>query len=130
MDPSPADDRAVELVAKIRVDGLRLDHYLVSVFPDYSRSVVQRVIEGGGVTLNGKVAKASNKVRHGDHVRVIPPAPTHPLPVAENIPIDILFEDEFLAVVNKPPHMVGHPAKGHLSGTLVNALPFHFTHLR
>jgi 23S rRNA pseudouridine1911/1915/1917 synthase len=133
MDPSPshhpADDRGVDLIAKIRVDGLRLDHYLVSVFPDYSRSVVQRVIESGGVTLNGKAAKASHKVRHGDRIRVIPPAPTHPLPVAENIPIEILYEDEFLAIVNKPAAMVVHPAKGHWSGTLVNALRFHFDHL-
>ncbi len=129
MDPSLPDDRAVELVAKIRVDGLRLDHYLVSIFPDYSRSVVQRVIEAGGVAVNGKLAKASHKIRHGDHIRVIPPAPTHPLPVAEDIPITILFEDEFLAIVNKPAHMVVHPAKGHWSGTLVNALRFHFDHL-
>jgi 23S rRNA pseudouridine1911/1915/1917 synthase len=129
MDPSLSDDRAVDLIAKIRVDGLRLDHYLVSVFPDYSRSVVQRVIESGGVTVNGKAAKASHKVRHGDRIRVIPPAPTHPLPVAENIPIEILYEDEFLAIVNKPAAMVVHPAKGHWSGTLVNALRFHFDHL-
>jgi 23S rRNA pseudouridine1911/1915/1917 synthase len=127
--PSPADDRAIDLVAKIRVNGLRLDQYLVSIFPDYSRSVVQRVIENGGVTVNGKLAKASHKVRHGDAIRVVPPAPTHPLPVPENIPIEILFEDEFLAVVNKPAHMVVHPAKGHWSGTLVNALRYHFDHL-
>jgi 23S rRNA pseudouridine1911/1915/1917 synthase len=129
MDPSLSDDRAVELVAKIRLDGLRLDHYLVSVFPDYSRSVIQRVIEGGGVAVNGKPAKASHKIRHGDHIRIIPPEPTHPLPVPENIPIEILFEDEFLAIVNKPADMVVHPAKGHWSGTLVNALRFHFDHL-
>ncbi len=129
MDPSPPDDRAVDLVAKIRVDGLRLDHYLVSIFPDYSRSVVQRVIENGGVAVNGKIAKASHKIRHGDQIRVVPPAPTHPLPVAENIPIEILYEDEFLAVVNKPAFMVVHPAKGHWSGTLVNALRYHFDHL-
>src|SRR5580700_3182284 len=129
MDPALSDDRAVELVAKIRVDGLRLDQYLVSVFPDYSRSVVQRVIANGGVAVNGKQAKSSHKIRHGDHIRVVPPEPTHPLPVAENIPIEILFEDEFLAVVNKPADMVVHPAKGHWSGTLVNALRFHFDHL-
>jgi 23S rRNA pseudouridine1911/1915/1917 synthase len=129
MDPSLPDDRAVELIAKIRIDGLRLDQYLVTIFPDYSRSVIQRVIEGGGVAVNGTPAKASHKVRHGDHIRVIPPAPTHPLPVPENIPIEILFEDEFLAIVNKPADMVVHPAKGHWSGTLVNALRFHFDHL-
>jgi 23S rRNA pseudouridine1911/1915/1917 synthase len=129
MDPSSPADRAVELVAKIRIDGLRLDHYLVSVFPDYSRSIIQRVIEAGGVWVNDKPAKASHKIRHGDHIRVIPPAPTHPLPVPEDIPLEILFEDAYLAIINKPTAMVVHPAKGHWSGTLVNALRFHFDHL-
>jgi 23S rRNA pseudouridine1911/1915/1917 synthase len=113
-------------VARLRVDGQRLDQYLVSVFPDFSRSVVQRVIEAGGVTVNGRAVKASYKVRHGDQIRIVPPEPTHPEPVAEDIPLEILYEDEFLAVVNKPADMVVHPAKGHWSGTLVNALRFHF----
>ena len=129
MDPSSPADRAVELVAKIRIDGLRLDHYLVSVFPDYSRSIIQRVIEAGGVLVNGKAAKASYKVRHGDAIRVTPPEPTHPAPVAEDIPLAILYQDEHLAVVDKPADMVVHPAKGHWSGTLVNALQYHFGHL-
>ena len=127
--PPGAEDRVVEITAKCRLDGVRLDQYLVGVFPDFSRSVVQRVIDGGGVAVNGKPAKASYKVRHGDVIRVTPPEPTHPLPVAEDIPLDILYEDEFLAVVNKPADMVVHPAKGHWSGTLVNALRFHFDQL-
>jgi 23S rRNA pseudouridine1911/1915/1917 synthase len=127
--PPTSPDRTVEIVAKLRVDGVRLDQYLVSVFPDYSRSVVQRVIEAGGVTVNGHPAKASYRVRHGDRVRVLPPEPTHPLPVAEDIPLEILYEDEFLALVNKPADMVVHPAKGHWSGTLVNALRHHFSEL-
>jgi len=65
----------------------------------------------GGVLVNGKPAKASYHVRHGDHIRVTPPAPTHPDPVPEDIPLDVLYEDEFLAVVNKPADMVVHPAK-------------------
>ena len=68
-------------------------------------------------------------MRHGDVIRILPPEPTHPPPVAEDIPLDILYEDEFLAVVNKPADMVVHPAKGHWSGTLVNALRFHFDQL-
>src|SRR6185295_10800165 len=60
---------------------------------------------------------------------ICPPEPTHPQPVAEDIPLDILYQDEFLAIVNKPPDMVVHPAKGHWSGTLVNALQFHFAQL-
>ena len=124
-----SEDRTVELTAKIRLDGLRLDQYLVGQFPDYSRSVVQRVIESGGVQVNGKLAKASYKVRHGDHIRIWLPGPVHDLPAAENIPLDVLYEDEFLALINKPADMVVHPAKGHWSGTLVNALQFHFGQL-
>jgi 23S rRNA pseudouridine1911/1915/1917 synthase len=133
MDPSSTTqngaDRRVEVVARCRVDGLRLDQYLVSVFPDFSRSVVQRVIDAGGVEVNGKPAKASYRVRHGDTIRVQPPEPTHPQPLAEDIPLQVLYEDEYLACINKPADMVVHPAKGHWSGTLVNALRFHFDQL-
>jgi 23S rRNA pseudouridine1911/1915/1917 synthase len=124
----PADDRIVEFTAKCR-DNSRLDQYLVGMFSDYSRSVVQRVIDAGGVLVNGKTAKASYRVRNGDHIRIEKPEPTHPMPVAEDIALEILYEDEFLAAVNKPADMVVHPAKGHWSGTLVNALRFHFDQL-
>ncbi len=125
-----ADDRVVEITAKLRLDGVRLDQFLASQFTDYSRSVVQRVIDAGGVEVNGKPAKASYRVRHGDAIRITKPEPTHPLPMPEDIPLQILFEDEFFAVVNKPADMVVHPAKGHWSGTLVSALRFHFDQLR
>lgn len=122
-------DRIVELIAKCKIDGTRLDQYLVSLFPDYSRSVIQRVIDGGGVEVNGKPAKSSYKVRHEDRIRICPPEPTHPTPLPEDIPLEVLYEDESLAVINKPAAMVVHPAKGHWSGTLVNALRFRFDHL-
>jgi 23S rRNA pseudouridine1911/1915/1917 synthase len=125
----PAEPRVIELTAKCRLDDQRLDQYLASALPDISRSVVRRVIDTGGVAVNGKPAKASYRVRHGDLIRVTPPPATHPDPVPENIPLEILFEDEYLAVVNKPADMVVHPAKGHWSGTLVNALRFHFGQL-
>jgi 23S rRNA pseudouridine1911/1915/1917 synthase len=124
-----SDERVVELTARLRVDGVRLDQYLTGLFPDFSRSVVQRVIDAGGVAVNGKTAKASYRVRHGDVIRVEKPAPSHPIPVAEDIPLDVLYEDEHLAVINKPADMVVHPAKGHWSGTLVNALRFRFDQL-
>jgi 23S rRNA pseudouridine1911/1915/1917 synthase len=123
------EDRTVEMVARCRLDDQRLDQYLVAAFPDYSRSVVRRVIDAGGVTVNGKPAKASYRVRHGDRIRIVPPEPTHPQPVAEDIPLDVLYEDEYLAAINKPADMVVHPAKGHWSGTLVNALRFRFGRL-
>jgi 23S rRNA pseudouridine1911/1915/1917 synthase len=127
--PPDADDRVIEFTAKLRLDGVRLDQFLAGQFSDYSRSVVQRVIDAGGVAVNGKPVKASYRVRHGDLIRVTKPEPTHSLPVPEDIPLDILYEDEFFAVVNKPAEMVVHPAKGHWSGTLVNALRFHFDQL-
>jgi 23S rRNA pseudouridine1911/1915/1917 synthase len=137
MQPQPPDPVSVsppaagpiDFTAKRKVEGTRLDQYLVSLFPDFSRSVIQKVIEAGGVHVNGNPAKASYKVRFGDRIRVWPPPPTHELPVPEDIPLDILYEDEFLAVINKPADMVVHPAKGHWSGTLVNALQFHFGQL-
>src|SRR5690606_2542287 len=79
--------------------------------------------------VNGKPAKASYRVRHGDVIRITPPEPARPEPIAEDIDLEVLYEDEYLAVINKPADMVVHPAKGHWSGTLVNALRFRFDHL-
>jgi 23S rRNA pseudouridine1911/1915/1917 synthase len=127
---SPASEpRCLELTARRKVEGVRLDQYLAGMFPDYSRSVVQKVIDAGGVVVNGRPGKASYKVRQDDHIRITLPPPTHELPMPEDIPLDILYQDEFLALINKPSDMVVHPAKGHWSGTLVNALQFHFGHL-
>lgn len=122
-------DKVIDLDVKHKLEGTRLDQYLVSVFPGYSRSVVQKVIDAGAVTVNGVPAKASHRVRHKDHIRIVLPAPTHDAPRPEDIPLEILYEDEFLALINKPADMVVHPAKGHWSGTLVNALQFHFGQL-
>ena len=121
--------RPLDLTAKRKVEGMRLDQYLVSLFPDYSRSVVQKVIDAGSVLVNGAAAKASYRIRYGDHVRIWLPETTHDAPMGEDIPLDTLYEDEFLAVINKPADMVVHPAKGNWSGTLVNALAFHFSEL-
>src|SRR5947208_10755375 len=133
MQPSPsslpASPQIIEVTAKNKVEGLRLDQYLASMFPDRSRSVIQRVIEADGVQVNGKPGKASYRVRYGDQVRISLPAPTHDLPVPEDIPLEVLYEDEYLALINKPPDMVVHPAKGHWSGTLVNAILHRFDEL-
>lgn len=130
-DPVPAagPSRTIEFTARTKIDGVRLDQFLVGLFPEYSRSVIQRVIEGGGVLVNARPGKASYKVRHGDQLSITPPEPTHDLPKPENIPLEILYEDDHLAVINKPHDMVVHPAKGNWSGTLVNALQFHFANL-
>jgi len=124
--PLPGVGRVVALQVQAKTAGMRLDQFLVLQFPDFSRSIVQKAIEGGGVTVNGAAAKSSYKARLGDQVRIQLPEPERPEPAPEDIPLDVLYEDEYLALVNKPFDMVVHPAKGHWSGTLVNALAHRF----
>ncbi len=101
----------------------RLDHFLVEALPQYSRARLQGLIEDGLVRVNGKAAgKSGLKLEQGDDVEVrIPPAAPSGL-VGEDIPLDIVFEDEDVVVINKPAGMVVHPAAGHATGTLVNAV--------
>src|SRR5438874_6726439 len=122
-------DRVLDLIVGTKVVGIRLDHYLVGQFSEFSRSLIQKAIDAGNVSVNDAPAKASYKIRLGDRIHITLPEPTHEVPVPEDIPLQVLYEDEFLAVVNKPYDMVVHPAKGHWSGTLVNALAFHFSQL-
>lgn len=126
---TPGIGRAVELTVQAKTAGQRLDQYLAQQFPDFSRSLIQKAISAESVTVNDAPSKASFKVRVGDRVRIWLPEPNHGPPAPENIPLEILYEDEFLALVNKPYDMVVHPAKGHWSGTLVNALQYHFGQL-
>ncbi len=90
-----------------------------------SRSAIQRLIDHGRVTVNAEPAKASYKVRPGDRVVACVPQPGSEEPAAEAIPLDIVYEDQVLIVIDKPAGMVIHPAPGHQSGTLVNALLAH-----
>src|SRR5436853_1926062 len=98
VSPPAAGAKVIDLTAKRKVEGIRLDQYLTTMFPDYSRSVVRKVIDSGAVSVNGKPAKASYRVRHDDHIRIWLPEPTHDAPAAEDIPLEVLYEDEFLAV--------------------------------
>src|SRR5262245_15568301 len=102
--------------------GERLDRYLASVLPGQSRSQVQRLIEQGHVKVEGRQARANLGVRGGDRVVVDIPEATPSTVEPEDLPLPVLYEDADLVVVNKPPGMVVHPAAGHDSGTLVNAL--------
>lgn len=105
--------------------GLRLDLVLKSFLPEQSRSFLQRLVGGGKVLLNGQPSKSSHRVQAGDTLSVEVPLPV-PLNVApEDIPLDVLFEDADLIVVNKAAGMVVHPAAGNLEHTLVNALLHH-----
>lgn len=100
---------------------MRLDVFLAQRMPEISRAQIQRWIEEGLVELNGRPAKPNARLRAGDGVYVEPPSPPLATPQPEDIPIQVLYEDEHLAVVNKPRGMVTHPAPGAERGTLVNA---------
>lgn len=103
----------------------RIDHFLNDEIEEISRSALHRLIEKGNITVNKKVINKSYKLRKGDVIEVDMPQPEAVEIKAENIPLDILYEDNDLIVVNKPQNMVVHPAPGHYTGTLVNALMYH-----
>lgn len=105
--------------------GIRLDIFLAGQLSERSRSFVQKCIENEEALVNGKKEKSNYRLRKGDQVQlqILPPAPADILP--ERIPLDIVYEDRELLVVNKPQGMVVHPAPGHEGQTLVNALMYH-----
>ena len=103
----------------------RIDLYVHKRLPDYSRTLVQRLIKEGLVTVNGNPTKPSYGINLGDVIRVEVPKLIEPHVVATDIPLEILFEDDHLLAINKPPHFVVHPAAGHCDDTLVNALLHH-----
>ncbi len=105
--------------------GLRLDVWLSRCVPQLSRSRIQQLIEDGCVTLAGGAAAASRKIIAGQTAQVEIPPPRPATPMAEDLPIHILYEDRDLIVINKPAGLVVHPAAGHPTGTLVNALLHH-----
>jgi 23S rRNA pseudouridine1911/1915/1917 synthase len=126
--PPAADDDAPNRVVFVLQRDLdkRLDKYLTDRITFMSRTQLQGLINEGGVTVNGGRCKASTKLRSGDRVEVYvpPPPPTEIQP--ENIPIDVLYEDEHVIVLNKSPDIIVHPARAHNKGTLLNALAYHF----
>ncbi|MBQ2924810.1 MAG: RluA family pseudouridine synthase [Anaerotignum sp.] len=105
--------------------GTRIDVFLAENMEDLSRSGVQKLIDEGMITLNGGKTKANYKLRERDVIDVTVPEVKEVEILPEDIPLDILYEDSDVIVVNKPQGMVVHPAPGHTSGTLVNALMFH-----
>lgn len=110
--------------------GKRLDRYLVERLPkEFSRAHIQKLISNGHVILDGSQAKNSHRLNAGESIEVTIPAPAASFMEPEDIPIDIVYEDGELLVVNKPPDMVVHPAPGNYTGTLVNALLHHCKNL-
>lgn len=114
-----------ELNFTAEVPGSRIDRFLSDEMPDVSRSHIQKLIKEHLVTVNGNQVKSNYKVNTGDAVSVSLPDPEVPDIVPEDIPLDILYEDDDILIVNKPKGMVVHPAPGHYSQTLVNAVMFH-----
>lgn len=109
---------------------LRIDKFLLTRLPDVSRTKIQLAAEAGNILVNQKAVKSNYKVKPGDEISIVLPYPPRVLElIPQNIPIDILYEDEHLLVLNKKAGMVVHPGYGNYTGTLVNALIYHFEHL-
>ena len=106
-------------------DAVRIDKFLVDNLDDVSRSAIQKIIDESGVTVNSKIVSKNYKCKSGDEIVVTVPDAKPLEAKAENIPLDIVYEDNYLLVVNKPKGMVVHPAPGNYTGTLVNALLYH-----
>ncbi|OUR79517.1 RNA pseudouridine synthase [Alphaproteobacteria bacterium 46_93_T64] len=122
--PSPEGTHQVEVLESDV--GERLDRFLADRLGDFSRNRIKPLVKEGHTLKDGKVfTDPSKKVRLGEIYQITIPAAVDPDPIPQDIPLDIVFEDEHLVVVNKPANMVVHPAAGNWSGTLVNALLFH-----
>ncbi|MEE0763177.1 MAG: RluA family pseudouridine synthase [Acutalibacteraceae bacterium] len=118
-------DRVLNFTAGETEAGTRLDKYLADMVEDLTRSAAVLLLEDGKVTVNKKSAAKNYKIKTGDEVEISIPEPVEYEAKAENIPLDIVYEDDSLLVVNKPKGMVVHPAAGNYEGTLVNALLYH-----
>ena len=116
----------VELVVLPEESGNRLDAFLAQHFSDYSRVHLRRVITAGGVKVDRQGGKPAYRLKPGQRVSIVLPEIPREAPSPEDIPLEVLYEDDHLVVINKPPGMVVHPARGNWSGTLASALQFHF----
>lgn len=136
-DPQAEDDESEDglferhrIVADRKQGLIRLDKFLMDRLPHTSRTKVQEAIDQAFITVNGQPVKASYKVKPLDDIRVSLPTPPHSTDIlGEDIPLNIVYEDESLLLVDKPPGLVVHPAHGNWTGTLVNALVWHFENL-
>lgn len=115
----------IELIVTDEFVGERIDKVVPALYKELSRSAVQQLITDNAITVNGNVVNKKYSVSNGDSICVTVPEPKNLSVEKENIPLDIVYEDEHLLVVNKPKGMVVHPAAGNYNGTLVNALLYH-----
>lgn len=107
------------------LQNIRIDKYLSSLFDDTSRTYIQKLVKDGNILVNGNVCKSNYKLQSGDEIDVTIPDPVVADIKPEDLPLDIIYEDSDVLIVNKGKDMVVHPAPGHYSGTLVNAIMFH-----
>jgi 23S rRNA pseudouridine1911/1915/1917 synthase len=117
--------QTLEYVVNEEHHGIRIDKYLSTIQDDLTRSYIQKLIEDGRINLDEKPVKSNFKVKTGQTVQIILPELTQAEIVAEDLPIDIIYEDKDFIIINKQKGLVVHPAAGHASGTLVNALLYH-----
>ena len=132
-DQEPEDNELFEhhrVIASKGQEPLRVDKFLMNFIENATRNKIQQAAKDGHVWVNGAIVKSNYKVKAGDEIQVMFEHPPHEfLLVPEDIPLDIVYEDEVLLVVNKPAGMVVHPGHGNYSGTLINALIFHTDNL-
>ena len=120
------EDKTIQIFeVTAEYDGIRIDKLLSIIYPNQSRSFFQKLIKNGQVTIGNEQPKSSYLVKTGELLQVIIPPAVQVQILPENIPLDILYEDSDLLIVNKPKDMVVHPAPGHYTGTLVNAVLYH-----
>ncbi|MEG1441603.1 MAG: RluA family pseudouridine synthase [Oscillospiraceae bacterium] len=118
-------NKTIEITVNEDETQCRIDKYLGDKLEGYTRSYIQKLIENSGVLINGNVVKPKQKVSQGDNITIVIPKTQETEIVPEDIPLDIVYEDDDMLVVNKPQGMVVHPAPGNYTGTLVNALMWH-----
>ena len=118
-------DSVQNLIAEPEDKGTRIDKYLSQELEDVSRSRIQKLLDDGDITVDDKCVKSNYKLNGTEHITITIPELIVPQILPENIPLNIIYEDDDIIVVNKPKGMVVHPAAGHYSGTLVNALMYH-----
>ncbi len=119
-----------KLIADIGQDALRIDKFLMTRIPNVSRNRIQNIAKAGTLFVNGKSVKSNYKVRPKDEISVVLPYPVRETKlIPEDIPIEVVYEDDQMIMVNKPANMVVHPGYGNYSGTLLNGLVYHFENL-
>ncbi len=123
------DDQSLKLHVGVGITERRLDKYLAGRFRNLSRHFIQDAIKAGTVKVNDQVTKCSFKLSHGDVIDFVVPKPQSKEIEPEDIPLDIIYEDDDLIVLNKPPNIIVHPARGNRHGTLVNALAHYSSQL-